>query len=519
MRDDRDELVFQTVGCLGFRSRLLRGFVEPRAIQRLCAVLRHRHHQRPVLFVEAHRRREIERQHTDHGVLDQQRDARRRGIATVRGEGCGLGISLLPLLERRDEDRLAAADGLGCAEAGLDRRRTARLQPSAFRIQRLEGAALHGEKRHFAARGPHGHAPLLDDHPGDGIEGDRLRERGGQPVQPARARRECAAAGFARPQRELDLLAFGDFLVCPRSLHLGVVARPQGVLVLPRPIERLGGARAQRLEVHAVVFREFTRPVELELRERHDAASDHQRDGRQRRPGVPAAAGRRLRVFTGSFDRQFEQHRRASSDRIRNRTLFFQCNDRWQSVVGKADGARDLGLRAVGAHKEHDGSRRPERMKRLLKGGFDRSLRGSGLGKRACELRHAPGALRRAHGLVAGLAIEPRPSINATGEHAERQPSAKKRSVDERRGGPLEPEHDSRFDDEHVHRERRPEQRQHAWTEPAEPHAQCDRQRKRCQGELRGIRAGQQDFDPRSSGHHRRRERVRHRTSDGWTKT
>ena len=63
VRHDRHELVLEPVRRFGFRARLLRGFVQPRAVERLRAVLRDRDEQRLILLVEFHRRGEVKRQH------------------------------------------------------------------------------------------------------------------------------------------------------------------------------------------------------------------------------------------------------------------------------------------------------------------------------------------------------------------------------------------------------------------------------------------------------------------------
>ena len=69
VRHDRDELVLDAVGRLRVGPRALRRLVQPRAIERLRAVLRDRHQQRLILVVEVHRHGEIERQHADRRAL------------------------------------------------------------------------------------------------------------------------------------------------------------------------------------------------------------------------------------------------------------------------------------------------------------------------------------------------------------------------------------------------------------------------------------------------------------------
>ena len=93
---------------------------------------------------------------------------------------------------------------------------------------------------------------MLDDGARDGIERGRFGERGGQPVQARGSRDQRAIARFAGPQRRLDLLPLDQLALGALALRVGLGAPAERRFVLPRAIERLRGARRQRLHVVAI---------------------------------------------------------------------------------------------------------------------------------------------------------------------------------------------------------------------------------------------------------------------------
>ena len=88
---------------------------------------------------------------------------------------------------------------------------------------------------------------------GNRLDRHRLGQRGGKPVQAAGPRRERTEAGFARAERQFDLLTFGQFLIGAGTQRFRFGAAAERRLELERAVERLRGARAEREQILAVV--------------------------------------------------------------------------------------------------------------------------------------------------------------------------------------------------------------------------------------------------------------------------
>ena len=71
-------------------------------------------------------------------------------------------------------------------------------------------------------------------------------------MQPRRSRDQRAVARFAGPQRRFDLLPLDQLAFGALALRVGFGPAAQRGFVLPGAIERLRGARRQRLEVVAI---------------------------------------------------------------------------------------------------------------------------------------------------------------------------------------------------------------------------------------------------------------------------
>jgi hypothetical protein len=121
VRDDREEVVLQAAGRLGFGAGPLGGLVEARAIERLAAVLRHRDEQSPVLLIEIDGHAEIEPQHADSRAIHQQWQGTRRHIRHVGRGRRGAPILLLRFVPGSDEHGLAARKHRRFAQPILDR--------------------------------------------------------------------------------------------------------------------------------------------------------------------------------------------------------------------------------------------------------------------------------------------------------------------------------------------------------------------------------------------------------------
>ena len=74
-------------------------------------------------------------------------------------------------------------------------------------------SALLDEQRHLAGGRANRDLSLADDRLGDGLDGDRFGEGGGEAVQPVGPRGERAIARFARAQRHFGLLVPLELLV------------------------------------------------------------------------------------------------------------------------------------------------------------------------------------------------------------------------------------------------------------------------------------------------------------------
>ena len=94
---------------------------------------------------------------------------------------------------------------------------------------------------------------LLDDGAGDGDHAGCLGQPGGQGMKTRRPRRERAIPRLARTKRDLGLLTLRQLDVRPLFQALRVDASLLDRFVPPHPLQRLGGAGAQHLDVLVIV--------------------------------------------------------------------------------------------------------------------------------------------------------------------------------------------------------------------------------------------------------------------------
>ena len=137
----------------------------------------------------------------------------------------------------------------GRAQAVLDRHAhvaSASCRPSASAYRVSNCAAVVHEQEHFPGGRADDDAAVRDDGAGDGFHRDRLRQRGAERVQAARARGERAIPRLAGAERVLDRLALGQLAIRVGPQRLGRGSPALGELELPRAIERLRAAVGQR---------------------------------------------------------------------------------------------------------------------------------------------------------------------------------------------------------------------------------------------------------------------------------
>ncbi len=410
MRHDRHEFIIDAVRLLGVGTGALRGFVQPRAIQRLRAVLCHRREERLKLLVEVHRHHEMERDHAERRAFDDQRQRRRRLIPSIGGYRRRAPIPLLPFFQRSDEHGSPGLHDLRRRRSFLDR--DARRLPARIRrlrIQRFHSRRVVDEKDYLAGHRADDDRSMLNHRVRHRIHRHRLGQRGAHRVQAAGACGESAIPRLAGAQRALDVLAFGELFVGVHAQGLRFRARAFRELDLPRAIERVRGVRRERGDVLALVARECPRRLEIQLHDADDAAADHQRHvdcGFEEIGTVIRARG----ILGDTRCARLQDDGCAAAHGVGDRIFLRQvhgCQARFGRV---GDGACDLGVRAVAAGEQQHARISFQRVQRLLYGRLDRQPRRARLRQRSGQLREPARVRRGALRHVTQPAVAPQPA-------------------------------------------------------------------------------------------------------------